>query len=92
MADYIKWLEKFLKKLVSQLEGHFRCFKNWTQWQLQPENVEVDDGDIDSNYHITEEYLYQKEGESCKICGNNCTKDSTRCYLKLPVDKNYPDT
>ena len=27
-ADYIKWLEKLLKKLIGQLEDNFRCFKN----------------------------------------------------------------
>lgn len=91
MADYIKWLEKLLKKLISQLDEHFRCFKNWTQWQLQPENVEIDDGDIDTNYHIADQLLYQAEGKECKICGNNCTKDSTRCYLKLETGKKYPN-
>ena len=90
MADYIKWLEKLYKKLIRQLDDHFRCFKNWTQWQLRPENVEIDDGDIDeSNY--TEPQQYQKENGECKICGNNCTKDKTRRYLKLNTDKNYPD-
>lgn len=91
MADYIKWLEKLTKELINQLECHFRCFKNWTQWQLQPENVEIDDGDIDNNYHITEEFLYQAEGEECKICGNECTREQSRCYLKLATDTEYPN-
>ena len=92
MADYIKWLEKFTKQLVNQLDNHFRCFKNWTQWQLNPENVEVDDGDIDTGYHVAEALLYQKEGATCKICGDNCTKNKTRQYLKPATDKNYPNT
>jgi hypothetical protein len=92
MADYIKWLEKLSKKLIGQLDGHFRCFKNWTQWQLRPENVEIDDGDLDSDTYIpVEVQQYQKEGGECKICGNKCTKDKTRCYLKLELDKTYPD-
>lgn len=91
MADYIKWLERFSKKLFSQLENYFRCFKNWTQWQLKPENVEVDDGDIDTGYNITEEFLYQNEGAECKICKNDCMKEQTRSYLKLSIDKVYPE-
>jgi hypothetical protein len=93
MADYIKWLEKLTKKLVGQLDDHFRCFKNWTQWQLRPENVEIDDGDLDDkNYRAPTNLQYQKEGDTCKICGNNCTKDKTRKYLKVDKDKNYPST
>lgn len=91
MADYIKWLEKLTKKLLAQLDEHFRCFKNWTQWQLRPENVEIDDGDIDTDYHVAEPLLYQKEGDECNICGSKCTKDKTRCYLKVDRDKNYPN-
>lgn len=89
MADYIKWIEAFFKNLISQLDGHFRCFKNWTQWQLLPENVEVDDGDIDTGYHITEACLYQEEGHECKIC-NQCTRDNIRKYISPATDKNYP--
>lgn len=92
VADYIKWLETLTKKLISQLDGHFRCFKNWTQWQLKPENVEIDDGDIDTGYHVTEPFLYQEEGVECTLCGGNCTKDKNRCYLKLNHDKTYPNT
>lgn len=91
MADYIKWLEKYFKKLFSQVDDHFRCFKNWAQWQLQPENIEIDDGDIDTGYHVTEPLQYQAEGKECKICGSNCTKDKTRRYLKLDIVKKYPD-
>ena len=93
MADYILWLEKLTKKLINQLDDHFRCFKNWTQWQLRPENVEIDDGDIDNkDYKEPVSQLYQKEGDKCKICGRNCTKKDTRSYLKLATDKNYPNT
>ena len=91
MADYIKWLEKTTKKLFKQLEDHFKCFKNWTQWQLRPENVEVDDGDIDTGYHIAEAYQCQNEGEDCNICGKNCTKNKNRNYVNLDVDKTYPN-
>jgi hypothetical protein len=91
MADYIKWLERYFKKLFSQIDEHFRCFKNWVQWQLQPENIEVDDGDLDTNYHIAEPFLYQCEGEECKLCENKCTKNETRRYLKLDTAKKYPD-
>ena len=91
MADYIKWLEKYFKKLFGQLDDNFKCFKNWTQWQLKPENVEIDDGDLDTGYHIAEPLLYQEECGDCKLCGNNCTKDKTRRYLKLDTTKKYPD-
>ena len=91
MADYVKWLEKYFKNLFNQIDGHFRCFKNWVQWQLKPENVEVDDGDLDSGYHITEPLLYQEEGAKCKICGYSCTKSEIRRYLKLDTTKKYPD-
>ena len=91
MADYIKWLEKYFKKLFGQIEDNFRCFKNWTQWQLRPENVEIDDGDIDNNYHIAEPLLYQAENKECNICGSACTKTKTRRYVKLDNDRAYPD-
>jgi hypothetical protein len=90
-ADYIKWLEKFFKKLINQLDGHFRCFKNWTQWQLQPENIAVDDGDIDVHYKAAEAERYFTEGSKCLICGSQCTKDRVRKYLNLNTDKNYPN-
>lgn len=90
MADYIKWLEKLTKKLVGQLDSHFRCFKNWTQWQLRPENVEIDDGDLDTGHHVAVPLQYQAEGAECKICGNNCTKGKKRNYLKVDNDKIYP--
>lgn len=91
IADYIKWLEKYFKKLFNLSDTHFRCFKNWAQWQLQPENVEVDDGDIDTGYHVAEPLLYQTEGDECRICGNSCIKDKTRRYLKLETAKKYPE-
>lgn len=90
-ADYIKWLEKLVKTLAAQLENNVKCLKNWTQWQLRPENVEIDDGDLDNEYDIAESYLYQEEGKDCKICGDNCPKNNKRNYLKLPINKNYPD-
>ena len=93
IADYIKWLEKLTKKLLTQLEASFICFKNWTQWQLQPENVEVDDGDIDSpNYRYIEALQYQAEDAECKICGLDCVKNEKRQYLKLAINKEYPNS
>jgi hypothetical protein len=91
MADYIKWLERYFKDLFSKLDTHFRCFKNWTQWQLQPENIEIDDGDLDTGYHISEPLQYQAEGEECKICGIKCAKENTRRYSKLDTTKKYPE-
>lgn len=91
LADYIKWLESLTKNFVAQLDDHFRCFKNWVQWQLKPENVEIDDGDLDNkNYKEATPCQYQNEGEECKICGNNCTKNKTRLYVKIDKDKAYP--
>ena len=91
LADYIKWLEALLKKLITQLYEHFLCFKCWTQWQLKPENVEIDDGDLDSGIKVVKPFLYQEEGAECKICGNECTKDKKRKYLKLEINKKYPN-
>jgi hypothetical protein len=90
IADYIKWLEKYLKKLVNQLDDNFKCFKNWTQWQLQPENVEIDDGDIDTGYHVTEPCKYQAENKECKLCENNCTKNKIRRYVTPDTKTIYP--
>lgn len=90
VADYIKWLEKLTKKLVSQLDENFKCFKNWVQWQLRPENIEVDDGDLDTGYHVSEPLLYQNEGDQCHICDKNCTKNKKRIYPNIDKDKVYP--
>ena len=91
VADYIKWLEDFVKRLFLQLEDHFNCFKNWVQWQFKPENIEVDDGDLDENANITEPFLYQAEGSNCELCNKSCTKNKKRTYTKLPINKIYPD-
>ena len=92
MADYIKWLEKLTKKLIGQLDEHFRCFKNWTQWQLRPENVEIDDGDIDAiGYKDAVPLQYQEEGSECRICGVNCSKSKKRQYIKVDKDKPFPN-
>lgn len=95
IADYIKWLEKLAKKLISQLEENFKCFKNWTQWQLRPENVEIDDGDIDvKGYKDPVEGQYQTESATggCELCGNKCIKEKTRKYPIVDSSKNYPNT
>ncbi len=94
MADYILWLEKYSKKLFKQSSDNFLCLKNWTQWQLQPENVEVDDGDLDTNYHIAVPCKYQNENADCTLCDvcvdTNKTK-KTRGYIVLNTTKKYPE-
>lgn len=90
MADYLKWLERLFKNLISQLDSHFRCLKNWVQWQLRSENLSVDDGDIDINDDQTTP-CGKTEGTACTICGNDCTKNKTRQYLKVDSNKNYPN-
>ena len=90
-ADYIKWLEKLTKSLITQLEEHFICFKNWTQWQFQPKNIEIDDGDLDTGKNVSDPFQYQEEGKNCEVCDKACTKNKKRNYLKLPTNKNYPD-
>ena len=89
IADYLLWLEPFFKGLINQLDDHFRCFKNWTQWQLRPTNVEVDDGDIDNPNYTEPKNLYKQEGAECKICDHKCTKDKFRKYSKLNTDTIY---
>ena len=89
-ADYIKWLEKLTKKLIDQLEDHFKCFKNWTQWQLRPENVEVDDGDLDTDKDLAEPCKYQDEGANCRICGKCSKANNIRKYTKVETSKVYP--
>lgn len=90
MADYLKWLENFTKNIVGKLTNHFNCLKNWVQWQLRPENVEIDDGDLDAT-NITEPFLYQNEGDNCDICGEACTKNKKRIYTEIQLDKSYPE-
>lgn len=89
IADYIKWLESFFKGLINQIDNNFSCFKNWTQWQLKPENVEIDDGDIDSADYREIASNYKKEGSVCKICDNKCIKNKIRQYSKLDIDKTF---
>ncbi|MBR5480395.1 MAG: hypothetical protein IKU85_01670 [Bacteroidaceae bacterium] len=91
-ADYIKWLEKFIKGIATQIEDNFTCLKNWVQWQLNPENVEIDDGDLDVSDISVEPCLYQDEGSNCNVCGKACTKKQKRVYQELPLDKIYPDS
>ena len=96
IADYIKWLERYSKANIDHLNSNFKCFKNWTQWQLGPENVEIDDGDLDDpkSWLYNKSYcpfLYQEENKYCAVCGENCTKKNTRQYLEPPADKQYPN-
>ena len=92
IADYIKWLETYTKSNINKLDGHFNCFKKWTQWQLAAENVEIDDGDLDSeDFEAAEPYLYQEEDSECQICGVACPKSGIRKYSRLDINKNYPN-
>ena len=92
IANYILWLENLAKTLINRLAKNFECFKNWTQWQLKAENVEVDDGNIDSkSYKAAVKCQYQAEDDECKVCSNTkCTKNHTRTYQKVNASKNYP--
>lgn len=90
IADYIKWLENFTKSNLIQIEDHFICFKNWTQWQLKAENVEIDDGDLDEETKFDEPFQYQEEGKKCNIC-KTCTKGNIRRYVKMTSAKEYPN-
>lgn len=87
-ADYLKWLENFAKVNLKQVDDNFRCFKNWAQWQLKSENVEIDDGDLDDVTSVAEPFIYQEENKECKIC-STCTKANNRCYLNMPTDTTY---
>lgn len=95
IADYIKWLESLTKKITKQLDNNFRCFKNWVQWQLKPENVEIDDGDLDAKdykslYDDIGVCAFQEENAECKICNNTtCTKKFKRTYTTINTDKAY---
>ena len=89
-VDYIKWLEKLMVSNISSVEDNFNCFKNWTQWQLKAENVEIDDGDLDANQPLASAFMYQNEGDTCKICGADCHKDSCRKYKALTIKNTYP--
>jgi hypothetical protein len=94
IADYIKWLESFTKANVTHLNSDFKCLKNWAQWQLKAENVEIDDGDLDLESDDLEKYEafeYQEENGACALCGENCTKKNLRQYFEPPVDKTYPN-
>jgi hypothetical protein len=86
VADYIKRLEKSIDGRTDTLDENFQCFKNWTQWQLQAENVEIDDGDLDLEQIAPKPFLYQKEGEECNICGPDCIKNKKRTYAKIQTE------
>lgn len=89
MADYIKWLEKLFKSLITQLNDQLKCLKNWVQFQLQPENVEVDDGNIDRG-ECPVAFEYQEENQICKICKKCTSKGKVRSYPQLDTSKEYP--
>lgn len=92
IADYIKWLEKYTKDSITTLEKYFNCFKKWAQYQLQPENVEIDDGDLDdATSIINKPFLYQNEGATCKICSTctNSNQQKTRKYPTIDKDTTY---
>lgn len=78
IADYIKWLESLVKKLAQQLDDNFKCFKNWTQFQLEAKHVEIDDGDLDDNTTIPDSCLYQNEGGVCEVCAHNTCNRATK--------------
>lgn len=88
IADYVLWLERLTNTSKKQLDDNFRCFKNWTQWQLKAENVEIDDGDLDLETQATP-FMYQNEHEPCAIC-EACSKKS-RSYPEVSLDKSYPN-
>lgn len=89
IADYIKWLEKFTKKTFSEINDNFKCFKNWVQWQINPTNLEIDDGDLDSEDTTTDPRYC--DGSACDICSNKCTKGKVRKYPSPSLDINYPE-
>jgi hypothetical protein len=99
IADYILWLEKYFKELIHKLDQHFRCFKNWVQWQFKPENIEVDDGDLDNTkeYPIVDSFMWQTENAECKVCSKaDCTACSKfidnkqkRVYSKVDTTVKY---
>lgn len=92
VADYILWLERLTKDFVARLDDNFRCFKNWVQWHFLPENVNVDDGDLDADDYAAKyvKNSLNKE-DNCTVCGANCTKDKKRKYLKIITNKKYPN-
>lgn len=91
IADYIKWIETNYKSLLKQEDEHFKCFKSWAQWQLSPENIVIDDGDLDSGYHINQNPRYIEENSECTICGDKCIKNKIRSYLNLDLNESYQD-
>jgi len=103
IADYILWLESWARDLFIKLDEYFRCFKNWTQWQLRPENVEVDDGDLDNTaeYPVVDAFKYQDEDGECSACGacaklrvKTCVKNGNKTYRKynkIGTDTKYSE-
>lgn len=89
VADYIKWLETNNRNLLSQAEDHFQCFKSWVQWQMAPENIIIDDGDLDTGHNINENPHYFMENNQCNICGDRCTKNKVRSYVNLDLNKTF---
>lgn len=54
-ADYIKWLEKLAKDNLNALDSNFSYLQNWSQWKFRPENIELDDGDLDAPTEAVQE-------------------------------------
>ncbi len=53
-ADYVKWLESLTKNNLNIVETNFNYLRDWSQWKTMPENVEIDDGDLDAPIEATQ--------------------------------------
>ena len=53
-ADYVKWLESLTKNNLNIVEANFNYLRDWSQWKTMPENVEIDDGDLDTPIESTQ--------------------------------------
>lgn len=94
LAYYLLDTENDLRRLITALREDFTCFKRWTEWKFQPENVHVDDGDIGAanyikKYQIDKDLDNRARTGKCEICSlkSSCLN---RLENKRP-DNNFPE-
>jgi hypothetical protein len=54
-ADYVLWLELLAKDNLNALGDNFSSLQSWMRWKFRPENIEIDDGDLDAPVEAVQE-------------------------------------